>query len=269
MRADPKQIPSILLNGSEEKLNCHESLKPGSLRSFKVVRLECLSPAPMERSDSLVGRKRVLPSFVGKTFYPVSPRPGEGGKRVLPSFIGRASQGSPSVSPTPSEEGRQLVDRMAMVLESLEGYVERCTAKWRRENADYCDGETPKTSQESNSSQKSDFNYSQRSVSEIASQEEVVEFVFGQEDHAFLREALQPFMGRDAPNFQEAATSLLLSDPKALIHVLALVLERARLKARKEQMEKERREAVRRRMQRAPSQEEEMDYIRREFPGLH
>jgi len=230
----PPQSPNLL---------CSENLGPGSLIPNKTVRLDCLSPTPLDRSDSLVGRKRVLPSFIGKTFYPRG-------------------------SPTPSEEADQFMDRIEDVVEKLEEYIQHQTAEWRRENTDYCEGETPRTSQESNASQKSDFDFSQRSVSEIASPEEVAEFIFHNEEHAFLREALQPFMGRvdlGPEEFKASATTLLMAEPKALVHVLRKVLERARQKARKERMENDRRRAVKRRL----DQEAEMDYVRTEFPDLH
>lgn len=248
MRAAPEPPSMQLTSAMKPSLKCDESLRPGSLKSIRVVRLDNVSPTPLER-ESLTGRKRVLPSFMGKTFYP----------------------SSPPASPTPSEEGAQFLDRMGDALIKLNEYAERRTAEWRRENTDFFEGETPRTSQESNASQNSEFSFSQRSVADIASKEEVVEFVFDREDHAFLRDALQPFLGRtdDSPEeFRAAATTLLFSTPKALAHVLGRVLERARQRARKEQMEKERREAVRRRADRE-SLEAEVEYIRREFPDLH
>lgn len=243
------------------------AMSPARSPARSPVRSPPLSPArspplspPKSRAsalptETLPGRKRVLPVFVGKTFYPEP------------------------ASPTSSELADELMDGIDDVITALEEAIAKRSAEWRRENADYYDGETPKTSQESNDN--SEFNYSQRSVADIVDFDNVIGFIFEREDGAFLDEAVQPFMGNgpwqhlEPEHFRNAVRKTLKGSPKALVHVLRKVLGKRRDEARRKRIAKSARPVKVMPVKVMPARaermsvEDEVEYLRTEFPDLH
>lgn len=136
--------------------------------------------------------------------------------RQLPSFM------SKTYYPPPEDPVEKRLDDLEDVVQRLEARIERGTAEYRRENTDYYDGETPRTSQESND--RSDFNYSQESVEDIVPRSEVERFIFtGSADEEVLRS-----LSVDAAGLRKLVSTRLMSDPKALLKVLRVCLDRAR-----------------------------------------
>ena len=146
-----------------------------------------------------------------------------------------------SPSPCPSMSPRSLqreerLEEMKLALIKLDFDVTRRTAEYRRENGDYFEGDTPRTSQEEENN--SEYRYSQNSVADVVELKPLVGFIL---DHVPLPEIFksvgtaagmdQEAASSDPPVFREALTALLGCEPRPCLELLEQAVRAAEREA--------------------------------------
>lgn len=154
-------------------------VEPGTLRHRGLSRPS--SPAALECTEEMC-----FPSGMPRiALDPLSPSP-----------VGSPSPPWSHTCPPPaplsphSEERERRLDEVSEALRKLEEHVEQRTAAFRRENADYFEGDTPKTSQDSD---LSEYCYSERSATDIVPLDGLVDFVMHYKDTKSIHAAIAPF----------------------------------------------------------------------------
>ena len=116
-------------------------------------------------------------------------------------------------------------------LEKLQSHIYQRSAEYRRENTDYFEGDTPRTSQGSN---QSEYRYSQRSAADIVTAENMVDFMLQHLGTDEVYSVISPFMGMSLQEckdnrllFRECITMVLNADPRLFHHLVSSALQMA------------------------------------------
>ena len=141
----------------------------------------------------------------------------------------------PPLSPRSCQKEERL-DAMKLALAKLDFDVTRRTAEYRRENGDYFEGDTPRTSQEEETN--SEYRYSQRSVSDITELPPLVEFIMEYVPLPRMFQTVGPTVGMgleaassDPPVFTRALTAVLNCEPRMCLDLLELAVRAAESEA--------------------------------------
>jgi hypothetical protein len=206
---------------------------------------------PMVRARSPSGSPLPSPSASPRTYPKTHVVPGtlrqvtsrlpaedKAGARMASPLL-HLERTSSSIPPCPvspkSAWKEERLEAMEMALQKLDFHVERRTAAWKRENGDYFEGDTPKTSQESNNSQ---YRYSQDSVADVVELGPLIDFAMEYVSidgiHAVVRQTVgmsREDAEKDPAVFKAALAALLNEEPAACLEVLERAVRAARSEA--------------------------------------
>ena len=202
----PESPPPLRLQWGNEE--------PDSPRAEEESLLECKEEMPA----SNLKRKRVLPPMFFQTL------PEKGGNK-------ENEENGDTESDDSLDEHRDELARMQLAVQLVFNDIEERQAENRRETADYNEGDTPQTSQES---KLSDYNWSLREGADVVSLGEIVHFVWKHLPRPQIYKRVMPFLSlteemyqRDAARVEELVKDVLDCEPVALLNILEDAIEEA------------------------------------------
>ena len=182
------------------------------------INLECKEEMPVlspiledHNVPSNMKRRRILPPMF--LAPPPPPLPEDRAASGTDSFVGE----------------REELCRMRLAAQIVFGDLEDREAENRRETADYYEGDTPQTSQESG---LSDYNWSAREGGDLVPLDDIMEFIWKyltrpriyDRVSVFLRLSDEMFM-RDPDRVQELVAQVLNCEPVVLLNALEDAIE--------------------------------------------
>ena len=129
------------------------------------------------------------------------------------------------------DEERDTLARMNVAVQLVFNDIEEREAENRRETADYYEGDTPQTSQES---KLSDYNWSLRDGSDVVSMREIEKFVWKYLPRQKIYDRVMPFLSvteemyeSDPGRVEELVRDVLECEPVTLLNTLEDAIEEA------------------------------------------
>ena len=148
-------------------------------------------------------------------------------KRVLPPWFTRL----PEPESDESDDERETLARMNVAVQLVFNDIEERQADNRRETADYNEGDTPQTSQES---KLSDYNWSLRDGSDVVPMTEIEQFVWKYLPRQKIYDRVMPFLSVTEEMYQanparveEMVRDVLDCEPLTLLNTLEDAIEEA------------------------------------------
>jgi hypothetical protein len=166
-------------------------------------------------------------------------------RRVLPPmFLAPTTASLPENASDADEEengglnafrsDRDVLARMQLAVQLLFADIEDREAENRRETADYLQGDTPRTSQESN---LSEYNWSARDSGQMIPLDEIMQFIWKYLPRQRIYERVRPFLSvlsvseemyqRDSGRVKELVAEVLDCEPVRLLNTLEDAIELA------------------------------------------
>ena len=231
--ASPSSPPVLRLDSENSKyprldssLECDEKLEdmhgvfknpnPNSNKSSQESGLN------LEEAPTDLRRRRILPStFFNRNLEESDPESSD------PE--GSDAEDSDAEDPATVERDRGTLARMKVACEIVFGDINDRQAENRRENADYYEGDTPRTSQES---QLSDYLWSRREGGDFMPLDHIIEFVFKYLPRSRIFTRVAPFVAvteelyeRDPGSAMDDVAHVLDCEPALLFNVLEDAIE--------------------------------------------
>ena len=137
----------------------------------------------------------------------------------------------PEADSESSDEELNTLARMNVAVQLVFNDIEERQAENRRETADYYEGDTPQTSQES---KLSDYNWSLREGSDVVPLGEIMQFVWNYLPRQTIYNRVMPYLSvteemyeRDPERVEELVRDVLDCEPVALLNTLEDAIEEA------------------------------------------